>query len=69
MADSRLLADQLLAGLGGADNIVDVENCMTSAAPARGYRPPVELTGGPGSTAGSLVVVLSFIAGTPSSGC
>lgn len=29
MADSRLIADQLLVGLGGADNIVDVENCMT----------------------------------------
>ncbi|HEY5881321.1 MAG TPA: PTS transporter subunit EIIC [Nakamurella sp.] len=29
MADSRLIADQLLIGLGGADNIVDVENCMT----------------------------------------
>lgn len=29
MADSRVIADQLLIGLGGADNIVDVENCMT----------------------------------------
>jgi PTS system sucrose-specific IIC component len=29
MADSRLIADRLLVGLGGADNIVDVENCMT----------------------------------------
>ena len=29
MADSQLIADQLLIGLGGADNIIDVENCMT----------------------------------------
>ena len=29
MTDSRLIADRLLVGLGGVDNIVDVENCMT----------------------------------------
>ncbi|TFB56598.1 PTS alpha-glucoside transporter subunit IIA [Cryobacterium sp. TMT1-62] len=29
MADSRVIADQLLIGLGGAENIIDVEKCMT----------------------------------------
>ncbi|QTE30508.1 PTS transporter subunit EIIC [Pengzhenrongella sicca] len=29
MTDSREIADRLLAGLGGAGNIIDVENCMT----------------------------------------
>jgi len=29
MADSRHIAERLLTGLGGADNVVDVENCMT----------------------------------------
>ena len=29
MADSRQIAAQLLARLGGVDNVVDIENCMT----------------------------------------
>jgi len=29
MADSRQIAQRLLTALGGADNVVDVENCMT----------------------------------------
>ena len=29
MTDSQQIAERLLAALGGADNIVDVENCMT----------------------------------------
>jgi len=29
MADSGQIAARLLTALGGADNIIDVENCMT----------------------------------------